>query len=170
MNLDPYVADLAEALAAATEVGGEETRRTAGLLLAVLEPSARLALLTAMSDVAAEATHVLDGPLIELRLDGGEVDVVVTPAEPPPAEPEPEPAPVTSGVGEETIRITLRLPESLKNRAEEAALHQGRSLNAWLTDAVQAAVLRGGAGGGTGSPSAERPAGRSSRISGWVTG
>ena len=35
-----------------------------------------------------------------------------------------------------TARITLRLPSSLKTRVEDAAVTSGRSVNAWLIDAV----------------------------------
>ncbi len=39
--------------------------------------------------------------------------------------------------------ITLRLPESLKARAEEAAAASGTSLNTWLVQAVRAATHEG---------------------------
>ena len=39
-----------------------------------------------------------------------------------------------------TARITLRLPEHLKARAEEAAERDGLSVNSWLVRAVAAAV------------------------------
>jgi hypothetical protein len=37
-------------------------------------------------------------------------------------------------------RISLRLPEQLKTRAEEAAAREGSSVNAWLVRAVTAAL------------------------------
>jgi hypothetical protein len=40
-------------------------------------------------------------------------------------------------------RITLRLPEGLKQRAEEAAGKRGQSLNTWLVNAVRAAAREG---------------------------
>jgi hypothetical protein len=40
----------------------------------------------------------------------------------------------------ETARITLRLPEPLKARVEEAAGQQGSSVNTWLVRAVTRAL------------------------------
>ncbi|MDM4718205.1 hypothetical protein QTQ03_00835 [Micromonospora sp. WMMA1363] len=92
MNLAPYLADLDTALNRAAGVGDDETRRIAALLAAALEPAARLALLTALSDLAAEVTDRLAGPVVEVRLDGRDVSAVVTelaaveePAPEPPA-------------------------------------------------------------------------------------
>ncbi len=46
--------------------------------------------------------------------------------------------------GAETSRITLRLPEALKVRAEELATGRGQSLNTWIVNAVRAATAVGG--------------------------
>ena len=40
----------------------------------------------------------------------------------------------------ETARITLRLPEGLKARAEAAAAREGASTNTWLVRAVSRAL------------------------------
>jgi hypothetical protein len=39
-----------------------------------------------------------------------------------------------------SARITLRLPESLKQRVESAAAREGASVNTWLVQALQRAV------------------------------
>jgi predicted HicB family RNase H-like nuclease len=39
-----------------------------------------------------------------------------------------------------SARITLRLPESLKQRIESAAGREGASVNTWLVQALQRAV------------------------------
>ena len=39
-----------------------------------------------------------------------------------------------------SARITLRLPESLKQRVESAATREGASVNTWLVQALQRAV------------------------------
>ena len=39
-----------------------------------------------------------------------------------------------------TARITLRLPESLKQRVEERSARQSISVNSWLVRAITAAV------------------------------
>ena len=83
---------------------------------------------------------------MDVRLKGREPQFVVTPPTPPETSPAAEPAP---GGTDETYdeepdgavaRITLRLPEALKQRAEEAAGKRGQSLNTWLVNAVRAGV------------------------------
>jgi hypothetical protein len=169
MELDPYVTELAESLNAAAAAGDDSTRRTATLLAAALAPSARLALMSALSDFASEVTQALDGQTVELRLEGRDVRVVVSggtdwsaTAETE-AVPEPAAAMTTTDLLGEISRITLRLPELLKNQAESTAANQGVSLNNWLTLAVQTALTQNPQHrGGRRSPG--------SRISGWVTG
>ena len=57
-----------------------------------------------------------------------------------------------------TARTTLRLPDSLKARAEAAATAEGLSLNTWLVRAVAAAV----------EPPPPAPRDSSSAYTGWV--
>ncbi|RJQ82903.1 toxin-antitoxin system HicB family antitoxin [Pseudonocardiaceae bacterium YIM PH 21723] len=135
MDLTPYLSQLREDLATAAAAGDDNTRRTAAVLAATLEPAARLALMNALSDLAAEVTAELEDQVVELRLRGGSVEVVVVgtatggaPTGPPPVE-EPLSGDVT--------RVTLRLFEELKAKAEQAANTQGVSLNTWLSQAVQ---------------------------------
>jgi hypothetical protein len=75
------------------------------------------------------------------------VDVPASPQVPPtPPAPPPPPAPEGAETGtdpgddEGIARITLRLPESVKARAEELAAHSGHSLNAWIVNAVRVAT------------------------------
>src|SRR5919206_4606615 len=93
MDIGPYVAQLRDDLTAAAAAGDEQTQRTAALLGAAIEPAARLALMNALSDLAAEVTASLGDRVVEVRLDGRDVRVAVTgePATEP--EPEPQPAP-----------------------------------------------------------------------------
>src|SRR4051812_12115995 len=153
MDLSQYVQQLREDLASAAAAGDEQTQRTAALLGAAIEPAARLAIMNALSDLAAEVTATLGDRVVEVRLDGRDVRVAVTgePAGEP--EPEPEPRP-TSGPGPfsgfpggeagDISRITLRLMEQIKGQAEQAAAAQGVSLNSWLAQAVQGALAGGG--------------------------
>ncbi|MEU4222780.1 hypothetical protein AB0F17_00685 [Nonomuraea sp. NPDC026600] len=69
--------------------------------------------------------------------------------------------------GEEggTSRISLRVPEQLKPRIEEAASREGLSVNAWLVRAVSAALQPEGAGSRSGWR--EDPKG-GRRYTGWV--
>ena len=80
MDLSTYVTQLREDLASAAAAGDEQTQRTAALLGAAIEPAARLALMNALSDLAAEVTEALGDRVVEVRLDGRDVRVAVTAA------------------------------------------------------------------------------------------
>ncbi len=141
MDLTPYLEGLRADLAAAAAPGGPEITRAAELLSNSLEPSARLALLEALSDAAAEITTGLNDATVEVRLRGREADLVVTQlaAFEPPAAPGPPPPPLADGGGD-LARLTLRMPEALKTHVEQSAAAEGISVNAWLVRAVTAAV------------------------------
>jgi hypothetical protein len=141
MDLSPYVDQLRRELTASAELGGDEARALAERLTGPLEASLRLALLSALSSAAEEITSQLAPGSVDVRLRGGDLGFVVTP--PPAAEHEPEPAtappPPSSGADADeggTARITLRLPEQLKGRIEDAAGREGFSVNTWLVRAV----------------------------------
>ena len=145
MDLMPYVENLRRELAVAAEAGGPDARALAERLTGALESAARLTLLEALSAAADEITRDLAPGSVDVRLRGGDPAFVVTPPQPGPstgAVPE-EAAPTAAGSpsAEEggTARVTLRLPEHLKVRVEEAAGRQGVSVNAWLVRAVAAA-------------------------------
>jgi HicB family len=150
MDLSQYITQLREDLASAAAAGDEQTQRTAALLGAAIEPAARLALMNALSDLAAEVTAALPDRVVEVRLDGRDVRVAVSAdsaAEPVAAEsPNPPPFrgfPAGADAGD-ISRITLRLMEQMKNQAEQAAAAQGVSLNSWVAQAVQGALAGGG--------------------------
>jgi hypothetical protein len=178
MDLSQYVQRLREDLASAAAAGDEQTQRTAALLGAAIEPAARLAIMNALSDLAAEVTATLGDRVVEVRLDGRDVRVAVTgePAREP--EPEPEPPP-TSGPGPfrgfpggeagDISRITLRLMEQIKGQAEQAAAAQGVSLNSWLAQAVQGALAGGGHRKHT-RPEGVKDDRDGRRLRGWVEG
>src|SRR5690349_1047911 len=77
MDLSKYTDQLREGLASATAAADEQTQRTAMLLGAAVEPTARLALMNALSDLAAEVTAALGDRVVEVRLDGRDVRVAV---------------------------------------------------------------------------------------------
>jgi hypothetical protein len=145
MDLTPFVDQLRRDLLTAADTGGDEARALAERLTAPLESSVRLALLSALSTAAEELTSQLAPGAVDVRLRGGDVGFAVTPA-PLPGTADPDPVPAgpepTAPDGDDgtTIRITLRLPESLKSRAEEAAAGAGTSLNTWLVRAVSQAL------------------------------
>ena len=139
MDLTPYLESLRSDLSAAAAPGGPETTRAADLLGHALEASARLALLQALSDAAAEITTRLHGPVVDVRLRGRDADLVVTePAVEPDLDQQPAPAPPPDGG--DLARLTLRMPEALKTHVERSAAAEGISVNAWLVRAVTAAA------------------------------
>ncbi|GAA2876573.1 hypothetical protein Acy02nite_06150 [Actinoplanes cyaneus] len=157
MDLTPYLEALRADLAAVAAPGGPEVSRAAELLSNSLEPSARLALLEALSDAAAEITTGLTDATVEVCLRGREADLVVTripaldpPAAvsvPPPLPSSPLPWPSSSPSsqppadgGGDLARLTVRMPESLKTHVEQTAAAEGVSVNAWLVRTVTAAV------------------------------
>ena len=77
MDLTPYTQNLREDLLTAASVGDEDSRRAAALLASAIEPAARLAIMNALSDLAAEVTGALGDTTVELRLDGRDVRVSV---------------------------------------------------------------------------------------------
>ncbi len=166
----PYVESLRRELAVAAEAGGPEARALAERLTGPLESAARLALLEALSAAAGEITRDLAPGSVDVLLRGGDPAFVVTPPPVPPREDNetgapPIAAPLTGPLAGEdggTARMTLRLPDHLKARVEEAAGQQGISVNAWLVRAVSAA-LEPGAGA---RPVSQPRSGRS--YTGWV--
>src|ERR1700754_2591945 len=171
MDLGQYVQQLREDLTAAAAAGDEQTRRTAALLGTAIEPATRLALMNALSDLAAEVTAALGDRVVEVRLDGRDVRVSVSgePAPEPPGEEEPPPFRFPGGGDSGDIsRITLRLVEQIKNQAEQAAAAQGMSLNSWVAQAVQGAL----AGSGPRKPGKRQDwtGERERRLRGWVQG
>ena len=89
MDLTPYVSALRDDLAAAASVGDEQTARAGTALAGALEPAVRLALMNALSDLAAEVSEHLDDHTVSLRVRGREVEVAVerTPDATAPEEP-----------------------------------------------------------------------------------
>jgi len=69
--------NLRDDLLTAASVGDENARNAAAMLAGALEPAARLAIMNALSDLAAEVTGALQDTTVELRLDGRDVRVAV---------------------------------------------------------------------------------------------
>lgn len=139
MQLGPYVIDLQRQLADAAANGTEDTRAVAGRIASSLDAATRLVLLDALSAAVDEITRDLAPGSVDLRLRGREVEFVVTRVSTEP-EREEQPAPPLDLDDASTSRTTLRLPDALKTRVDEAAAADGLSVNTWLVRAVAAAL------------------------------
>jgi len=142
MDITPYVDSLRSDLVAAAEAGGDDVRQAAERLVLALAPAARLALMEAISQAAAEITAELPDGGVDVRLDGRELDFVVHVSAPAPAAAPAQPTPPAPEEEDEggLARISLRIPESVKARAEEKAARAGDSLNTWIVKVVRAAT------------------------------
>ena len=145
MDITPYVESLRRDLLAAAEAAGPEARAATERLAYALDPAARLALMEAISQAAAEITAELPDGGVDVRLNGRELEFAVHAPPAAPTAPPPPPAPGADDVEEDgsVARITLRIPESVKAKAEELANRSGHSLNTWLVNLVRGATREG---------------------------
>ncbi len=146
MDLDRYVSELQAQLAAAAETGDPDARAVAERLSAALDAATRLLVLGVLSDAASEVTREIAPGSVDVVLRGRDPQLVVS--RPPAAEADsPAPfAPAAPEVAAEpaddtvTSRTTLRLPDRLKARVEQAAAEEGVSVNSWFVRAIAAAL------------------------------
>jgi hypothetical protein len=145
MDITPYVESLRKDLTAAAEAAGPEARAAAERMMYALEPAMRLAVMETLSHAAAEITAELPAGLVEVRLRGRDPELLVdVPAAPAPEHIErvaPQPDDEVDSEDEGTIaRVSLRIPESVKVRAEDLAARSGHSLNGWIVTVLRAAT------------------------------
>jgi hypothetical protein len=142
MDMSGHIEALRADLASAASIADEQGQRIADQLGRALEPALRLRLLDILAEAALELDDQLSGH-VEVRLSGRDVGLHYTESAPePPSQPADE--------DQAAARITLRLPEGLKARAEAAANAEGISLNTWLVRATARGLERGGRRGGFG--------------------
>ena len=166
MDITGLIDSVRQDLGRAAEVGGDDVRAAAERLALALDPALRLTLMDALSQAAVEISETLPGIVIDVRLRGREPVFVVEGA---PAPHQEDPAAAAdfdvsfdSDGGEAVARITLRLPETLKGRAEALAARRGQSLNTWLVAAAKAAAE------GPQSPRPGRHGMPGQRVQGWA--
>jgi len=115
----------------------EQAAAVADRMARALESSLQLRFLDALGEAAAELSEQLSAGHVEVRLAGRDARLVlVTP---------PETTAVGAATDDEdggTARLTLRMPDIMKSRVEEAADQEQLSVNAWLVRAVGAALER----------------------------
>lgn len=159
MNLTAHVEKLVEQLIA-MEIYEQGTSALGGRLAVALDPATRLVLLDVLSQAAEEITGELAPGSVEVRLRGGEPEFVVT--QPPTESEYQRPLDTTADADDaegSTARLNLRLPESLKQRIEQAAGIEGLSLNTWIIRAASAALD---------TPATRRTSSGGDRYTGWI--
>lgn len=97
-------------------------------------------LLELVTELSVELSRTLPAGRIEVRMASADAPELVYVETEPPAAP--------AGDDGEQARLTLRLPQGLKEQAERAAGAAGMSLNAWLVKEVADAVGRRSQRGG----------------------
>jgi predicted HicB family RNase H-like nuclease len=133
MDLRPHLDALRSDVEASAAVGGQELKDAAVLLAGALEASLRLRLLDLLNEAALELSGQMADGHVEVRLLGRDVQLVFTAEAAEPAAPADD---------DMTARISLRLPERLKEQAEAAAVREGISVNAWLIRTIARSVDR----------------------------
>jgi len=131
MQIDGIIQALREDLVRISALGDESTSRAAELLSVAIESSLGRRLQDALAEAALELNDQLDSSHVELRVAGHDLQLVLVR----------EDGSIPEAVDEAfSARITLRLPESLKQRVESAAARESAYVNTWLVQALQRAV------------------------------
>lgn len=133
MQVESYVQAIREDLARILVIGDEATSRIGELLASALEPSLGRRLQEALTEAAFELSQQLPEGRIEVRVSGGDPEMVYVAEDRPLATKDSAEAALSA-------RITLRLSEQLKSRVEDAAASGGLSLNTWIVRALARAV------------------------------
>ena len=132
MQMASFVEALQSDLEQIAAVGDDATSAAAQRLAGALRASAGLRLLDALTEAALELNGQLPEGHVEVRLAGQDPSLVYIEDAPQQTAPAAE-----DGL---SVRITLRLPESLKTAVESAAARDGVSVNTWLVRALARAV------------------------------
>jgi predicted HicB family RNase H-like nuclease len=133
------VAAIGEDLRRAGAVGGEETARVADLLVASLDSTVRLHLLEALHEAARELAESAPGVGVDVRLV--ERDPVLSlDVEARGEDVRGDEAEIALDLAGELARLTVRLPEGLKERIEQVANAAGASVNSWIVVALARAL------------------------------
>ena len=129
MQIDGHLQAIREDLARIAAVGDESTARAAELLSLALESSLSRRLIEALGEAALELSSQLDDGRVEVRFAGADPEFVYV-------REESEELAVASPEETLSARITLRVPDALKQRVEDAASRDGVSVNTWIVQAL----------------------------------
>lgn len=141
MNMSQYSERLRESLLRAAAMGEESTQMVAARLVEALEPAVQLQGLAMAADLADEVNRLSNSVHVDVVMTPDGASLRVAAVELP--DPEPE-AWVNESEGDETVRITLRIPKGLKKQVDGFAQAAGKSLNSWIVSAMRIGVAHEG--------------------------
>lgn len=122
MKMSKFIDLLSVDIKTLGKLGGTELESAVSRLIPTLAPVLRTRLLEALTDIAEELSEQFPGAHLEARVQGDEIGLVYIE----------DGSTARENPADLNARITLRLPEDLKSRIENAATKEGISLNSWL--------------------------------------
>lgn len=137
MRLEPILTQIDASIEAQLRLADPQISDAAAGFMEAFRPTVRGALLEVVQQAAIEVSAQLGDRQVDVRLAGGDPELVVT---------------VSTGGSEQNIvedleaRLTLRLPGSLKGIIEDAASSSGDSINSWVVDALKSRAKRSSVG------------------------
>jgi hypothetical protein len=134
MDLTPHLEAVRSDLEALAD---EQTQASLGRISRAVEPAWQLRLLDVLGEAALELSEQLPAGHAEVRVASRDARIVYVPAGRAPREDEPATEEDDEGG---TVRLTLRMPETLKIKVESAAAKEGLSVNAWLVRTISRGV------------------------------
>ncbi|MGW1993884.1 hypothetical protein [Embleya sp. NPDC001921] len=137
MDVSPFVDKLGREFAALVRVDRGDAAASAARLESVI----RRTLFDALKAAADEINRDLAPGFVELHLRAGEPNFVVTPASPDGSSEAAARGGTPHAEDGATARVTVHMPRHLKARVEQAACHEGRSVDAWFARVAAAAVV-----------------------------
>jgi hypothetical protein len=142
MRLSLQIEGLKADIAAMSQLGDDAVAQAGERIAAALGPVATVRLLEILGQAAMEVSAQLGESHAELRVAGDDASIVVVAAAMPPGAGAGGEEPGDAGA-DLSARLTLRLPEQLKARIEEAADREHTSTNAWVVRVLGRAVAGG---------------------------
>lgn len=137
MRLEPILTQIDASIEAQLRLADPQISDAAAGFMEAFRPTVRGALLEVVQQAAIEVSAQLGDRQVDVRLAGGDPELVVT---------------VSTTGNERNIvedleaRLTLRLPGSLKGIIEDAASSSGDSINSWVVDALKSRAKRSSVG------------------------
>ena len=148
MDITPYIEGIRQDLLAAARAAGEDGEKfVAERLSYAMDASARLAIMEAVSAAAAEITAKMPSGSVDVKLVGRDLDFAINaPLPSPPTPPSPPHLDKDAEPEDEggLARVTVRLPEAVKAKAEARAEAANQSLNTWIVNAIRVSTIKDG--------------------------